>query len=102
LPFRIRACCLGADHQRERLLLLAELTDTMRPRLQGDEFGELARTPQVGRLLDTTRQDWGNPAPRVCRGSDGIPNRVDRIRALGNAVVPQVAEYVGKCILEAT
>ena len=38
--------------------------------------------------------------PNVGRVANGIPNRVDRLKSLGNAVVPQVVEWIGKRILE--
>jgi DNA (cytosine-5)-methyltransferase 1 len=43
-----------------------------------------------------THDSWESGVARV---SSGVPHRVDRLRALGNAVVPQVAELVGRAIL---
>jgi DNA (cytosine-5)-methyltransferase 1 len=38
--------------------------------------------------------------PDVGRVADGVPARVDRLRALGNAIVPQIAEMIGRAIME--
>jgi DNA (cytosine-5)-methyltransferase 1 len=45
-------------------------------------------------------RDWWLSEPDVGRVAHGVPNRVDRLRCLGNAVVPQVAEVIGRAIIE--
>ncbi len=48
-----------------------------------------------------TRSDWWDAEPDVGRVANGVPDRVDRLKGLGNAVVPQVAEYIGRRIVAA-
>ena len=45
--------------------------------------------------------EWWAIEPNVGRVANGIPSRVDRLRGLGNAVVPQMAEWIGHCIMQA-
>ena len=44
---------------------------------------------------------WWSAEPDVGRVADGVPARVDRLHGLGNAVVPQIPEILGRAILSA-
>jgi DNA (cytosine-5)-methyltransferase 1 len=44
---------------------------------------------------------WWATEPNVGRVAHGVPARVDRLRGLGNAVVPQIPELIGRAILAA-
>src|SRR6266545_3317230 len=46
------------------------------------------------------RDGWWAAEPDMGRVAHGVPARLDRLRALGNAVVPQVAEHIGRLILQ--
>ena len=70
------------------------------------QYGVATNTSTQSRIWrdDRRREDgyvgwqWWETEPDVGRVAHGIPNRVDRLRGLGNAVVPQVAEYIGRLI----
>jgi DNA (cytosine-5)-methyltransferase 1 len=49
----------------------------------------------------TAASVWWSVEPNVGRVAHGIPSRMDRLRCLGNAVVPQVAEFIGRQLMEA-
>jgi DNA (cytosine-5)-methyltransferase 1 len=63
---------------------------------EGSQEGEASRGSQYRWPL--TRPMWA-AEPNVGRVADGVLRRVDRLRCLGNAVVPQVAEVVGRMVL---
>jgi DNA (cytosine-5)-methyltransferase 1 len=84
---------------------IGEMANASGARLQGSgnvgsQAGgrQEARQPLLSSALDG-RQWCAEPA--VGRVADGVPYRVDRLRTLGNAVVPQIPEIIGRAILEA-
>ena len=61
--------------------------------------GEPSTCKQAQQRDDSLRcgpRGWWATEPAVGRVANGIPSRVDRLRCLGNAIVPQVAEVVAR------
>ena len=128
--FDIPAVAIGARHLRHRLWIVAHtdssggpeqeprpecsdtphagndgqtgaLADAHKPRLQG--YGRLQERPDKctsGTGRRPVQGAW-EPEPSICRVAHGVPNRVDRLKALGNAVVPQIPEIIGRAIIAA-
>jgi DNA (cytosine-5)-methyltransferase 1 len=110
------AAAFGAPHIRDRVFVLAYAkSDGWGEGRAGRSAGRGAnREDEPQEVLDhangkslvwsaksrSERDSWATE-PAVGRVADGVPNRVDRLRGLGNAVVPQVAEFVGRCIMAA-
>ena len=71
------------------------IADTMRQRLQGEDrprFSGSLRwpTPPASRRLDPFWREYVSQ-PTLCRGDDGLSNRIPRLKALGNSIIPQCA-----------
>jgi len=113
----IPAAAVGAPHLRDRVFVVAypnsesEPVGTVdgapRPRVMVPDADCGGRDGRAGELWP---RGWPKPADRRRRGdawpaiadlrrvADGVPSRMDRLRGLGNAVVPAVAEHVGRLI----
>lgn len=88
----LSACAMGAPHTRERLFILAHPQGRTRHAMWGQQFAPRGITEGI-------IYPWNKGQPGVDRVAHGIPARVDRLRGLGNAVVPQVAEFIGRQIV---
>ena len=116
----IPASAVGACHQRDRWWLIAYSNnirssgqDLSLPGMRGEDKGRkagLGNRQVLGSQRWSYRKDWGESLtsdwrshvskPCLPRGDDGLSGRVDRIKALGNSVVPQVAAIPLARVLE--
>ena len=82
---------VGAPHQRERVFIVAHSNGQRLERLR--KGGKISRdVSQKGVALISSNygtQAWNKGESEFLRMGDGVSNRVDRIKCLGNAVVPQ-------------
>jgi len=105
----IPACAVGAPHRRDRVWIVAHseseglegsiATGRARPARCSAQRSNLDVSDTYSKQAIRTTNPWEEhrnwPAePDVGRVAHGIPYRVDRLRSLGNAIVPQVAEVI--------
>ncbi len=115
----ICASDVGAPHKRDRIWIVAypngegEYLESVHDKMAG--LSALRHTNGSGLAVTQTyydrppilsptaikRADWWTTESDVVRMVHGVSNRVDRIRALGNAVVPQIPEIIGRAIAAA-
>lgn len=107
-PFVIPALAAGANHNRERVFIVAYAAGNGRDesattrsneaeddngscRTQQDSYNERRSSLRFGvDWRSGTPWGWGIE-PHALRVDDGLPNRMDRCKSLVNAIVPQVA-----------
>lgn len=92
----LRASDWGAPHKRERVFIVAYPNS--------ERCGDICEKQKAFQfsngLLPSDSWPWVCEPP-LLGVAHGIPHRVDRLRALGNAVVPQVVAFVARMILAA-
>jgi DNA (cytosine-5)-methyltransferase 1 len=113
----VPASGLGARHKRDRIIIVTYPHRQSQPNGANDDttqrlVANAGGSWRSGRGIAFKSNDeevreharrsakYWQIEPDVGRVANGIPNRVDRLRGLGNAVVPQVAEYIGRLVME--
>lgn len=91
----IPAYLVGAKHRRDRVWIIA-YSDSQR--LQRREGATLSQRHITEGHVRSSH--WWASEPAIQRMANGVPNRSHRLRCLGNAVVPQIPELIGRAIME--
>lgn len=104
-PLLIEAKAFGSSIKRERIFIIAISTSSgWRDDIQTSAYNYIKTDQPAWEDTETLIQTYRNESeyegnPEDIRVGDGVPDWVDRLKSLGNAVVPQVAEYLGGLIL---
>lgn len=106
----LSAAALGAPHIRERVFLIGRQADAILGDVSNSYVGEGEPGWEDGRmggirqsLIDfraTVGRDAWACESSVVRVANGVPRRMDRLRGLGNAVCPPVAQFIGEQIMK--
>jgi DNA (cytosine-5)-methyltransferase 1 len=89
--FVVPACAVGAPHRRDRVWVVAHAARIRRKEPAGSGLSNTQELPAATIWREL-------PSPFTCRSDDGIPFLMERLQALGNAVVPQIPEMIGRAI----
>ena len=96
------ASYIGACHKRDRVWIIAysdSIDGQGRTKKPIFRQSDLSQQPSRGIAKWARRSDL--PSPRLSGGDDGVSERSHRLKALGNAVVPQIPELLGRAWMEA-
>lgn len=105
----IPAAAFGAPHLRYRVFIVAYTNSVgcaqgnLAPRIFNKACYEAKKDWErwsLGAIRGSSGRVWQAPIAAFERVDYGLPGELDRLKTLGNAVVPQVAEWIGKRILE--
>jgi DNA (cytosine-5)-methyltransferase 1 len=102
-PLLIPAAGVGARHRRNRVWIIAHRESDGRRQGDANQRGGNARVQarQESGSWDVLDSVWREPLEALFGGEAyGLPDRVDRLRGLGNAIVPQVAAEILRCMME--